>query len=407
MAVCETDTTLFIHIPLSATQLELHHRRRNANQPTLSALIGLATTAGAAWACWAGRYRRDVLLATPPQFGWDWCDQWLERRSGLDALVAGLDGRTEYDVVTAISRHPAGARIAAAERHALYRRLRAANAPQQHETPLPADDAEALLLALVSLADPDRLPALTVNGCADVSLMHDLLTIAYRLLSRQPALPLALLLSESQYRTLQQSLPQTRATALLREGVIRLGEQPRQTTPTAPADTAPGFGSLQPGIAALNRLRPTPAMWQDFFQLAERAASRDSDSPTDARAPDRARSHAERLLFACLQRHPATAGRFQQNVRLPIDFGGRPLEVDLLAAAAGLAVEVDGYYHFRDAEAYRRDRRKDLLLQQHGYRVLRVLADDVAGRLDDVLGTLVSALDANPDGAAARPLPPL
>jgi len=35
-----------------------------------------------------------------------------------------------------------------------------------------------------------------------------------------------------------------------------------------------------------------------------------------------------------------------------------------------------------DAEAYRRDRRKDALLQENGYIVLRFLAEDVGKRLD-------------------------
>ena len=43
----------------------------------------------------------------------------------------------------------------------------------------------------------------------------------------------------------------------------------------------------------------------------------------------------------------------------------------------GLAVEIDGYYHFQDADAYRRDRRKDLELQKRGFLVVRVLAEDV------------------------------
>jgi very-short-patch-repair endonuclease len=43
-------------------------------------------------------------------------------------------------------------------------------------------------------------------------------------------------------------------------------------------------------------------------------------------------------------------------------------------------------------EAYRRDRRKDLLLQENGYIVLRFLALDVARRLDMVLDTISRAL---------------
>ena len=43
-------------------------------------------------------------------------------------------------------------------------------------------------------------------------------------------------------------------------------------------------------------------------------------------------------------------------------------------------------------QAYRRDRRKDMLLQENGYMVLRFLASDVGTHLDDVLDAIVRAL---------------
>ena len=48
--------------------------------------------------------------------------------------------------------------------------------------------------------------------------------------------------------------------------------------------------------------------------------------------------------------------------------------------------------HLGCAEAYRRDRRKDALLQENGYTVLRFLAEDVGKRLDDVLDSILRAL---------------
>jgi very-short-patch-repair endonuclease len=65
-------------------------------------------------------------------------------------------------------------------------------------------------------------------------------------------------------------------------------------------------------------------------------------------------------------------------VALPIPFDGfGTLEVDLLCADARLAIELDGGQHLADPIAYRRDRRKDQLLQENGYFVLRFLAEDV------------------------------
>ena len=42
--------------------------------------------------------------------------------------------------------------------------------------------------------------------------------------------------------------------------------------------------------------------------------------------------------------------------------------------------------------AYRRDRHKDLLLQENGYRVLRFLAEDVGKELDAVLDTILRSM---------------
>lgn len=74
-------------------------------------------------------------------------------------------------------------------------------------------------------------------------------------------------------------------------------------------------------------------------------------------------------------------------------FGQRPyVEIDLLARDLRLAVEIDGYYHFRDPQAFRRDRRKDWVLQKAGYVVLRFLAGDVINRQDAVVCRVLEAV---------------
>jgi very-short-patch-repair endonuclease len=81
------------------------------------------------------------------------------------------------------------------------------------------------------------------------------------------------------------------------------------------------------------------------------------------------------------------------NAQLPIPFDGwGRMEVDLLCELSHIAIELDGRQHLGDAEAYRRDRRKDALLQENGYRVLRFLADDVGKCLDQVLDAILRAL---------------
>ena len=68
------------------------------------------------------------------------------------------------------------------------------------------------------------------------------------------------------------------------------------------------------------------------------------------------------------------------------------MEVDLLCEPPQIAIELDGRQHLGDAEAYRRDRRKDALLQENGYRVLRFLTEDVGKRLDQVLDAILRTL---------------
>ena len=58
---------------------------------------------------------------------------------------------------------------------------------------------------------------------------------------------------------------------------------------------------------------------------------------------------------------------------------------------AGFVIELDGAQHLADAEACRRDRRKDAL-QQNGYFVLRFLAEDVGKNLDLILDAVLTAL---------------
>lgn len=115
--------------------------------------------------------------------------------------------------------------------------------------------------------------------------------------------------------------------------------------------------------------------------------------PTDATGFDRARSAAEAFLYRRLETLEATKGRFRLNAQLPIAFDSTGhTEVDLLCVDARVVVEVDGPQHLSDAGAYRRDRHKDRLLQEHGYWVLRFLAADVGNDLDSVLDAILRSL---------------
>jgi superfamily II DNA or RNA helicase/very-short-patch-repair endonuclease len=113
----------------------------------------------------------------------------------------------------------------------------------------------------------------------------------------------------------------------------------------------------------------------------------------DAEGIQRARSATEAFLYRRLETLPETTGLFRLNARLPISFDGwENMEVDLLCEEQRVAIELDGGQHLADAEAYRRDRRKDVLLQENGYFVLRFLAEDLGTHLDMVLDAILRSL---------------
>jgi very-short-patch-repair endonuclease len=115
--------------------------------------------------------------------------------------------------------------------------------------------------------------------------------------------------------------------------------------------------------------------------------------PPDADGAQRARSASEAFLFRRLETLAPTKGRFAVNTKLPIPFDGTGnLEVDLLCRDVRVAVELDGAQHLADRVEYRRDRRKDQLLQENGYLVLRFLAEDLGRDLDAVLDAILRAL---------------
>ena len=81
------------------------------------------------------------------------------------------------------------------------------------------------------------------------------------------------------------------------------------------------------------------------------------------------------------------------------------MEVDLLCADSRVVVEIDGAQHLADPVAYRRDRRKDQLLQENGYLVLRYLAEDLAKELDSVLDGILRSLSSRRARGGPDPYP--
>ena len=166
-----------------------------------------------------------------------------------------------------------------------------------------------------------------------------------------------------------------------------------------PASAAPGWPASVP--------LPADGSWKHQHGASVRRLLRDGvdepladlftqvarEIPSGAQGAERARSASEAFLFRRLQGLPETRDRFRVNERLPIPFSGDGhMEVDFLDPESKLVLELDGSQHLANREAYRRDRRKDALLQEHGYLVLRFLAEDLGTRLDAVLDEVLRAL---------------
>jgi hypothetical protein len=240
----------------------------------------------------------------------------------------------------------------------------------------------------VRLAGTPRVTVLVGGDCAR-ALWHEWLSVtalAGTLLDGQlatamadavaraaadPTAPIAVLCSPDDLRAWRAGR-RDRLVAMVDEGAIAIpdDELPGRAALAEPAGSAAAQGGMaaaqEPtvGSAAVARSRPRAS------------SSPAAGSPQAPCYTAGARSAAEAALFEALEGTPSTAGRFELNGRLAVRFGAGAIEVDVLARRDHIAIEIDGYRHF-DLDAYRRDRRKDLLLQTYGYLVIRVLAHDV------------------------------
>jgi very-short-patch-repair endonuclease len=227
------------------------------------------------------------------------------------------------------------------------------------------------LVALGELVPPERQPVLVLAHPGDgVPAWVDR---AARLLAElafaQPRLACCLVLEPGLLRGYLDGAAESRAKAMVRESIV--------TVPDGEPDDGDAEGFSAAPAAPAGAALPSAT----------------GDGAYDPDDDDRARSAAERLLFDRLEAMPETAGLFRLNETIDLAFGrNRKMEIDLAAPALRLAVEVDGYYHFQDPEAYRRDRRKDLELQKHEYLVVRVLAEDVLAEPGQAIETILGAI---------------
>jgi very-short-patch-repair endonuclease len=249
------------------------------------------------------------------------------------------------------------------------------------------------LMALHALIPTGAAPALLLSGTGTGWLTRAA-RVATRLCDAAPPLVVALHTERTALDTYLRG-SESQSLALVREGLLVL-EAPSAEELRRRLEKL-GVQSPEALSDSLARLAADGVTDEVLARYGE--AARELEASTrDPEAVDRARSSAERFLHSLLDSLPATQGLFALNERAEFRINHRPVEVDFLSRRLRVAIEVDGYYHFQSAEAYRRDRRKDLALQRHGYLVLRFLANDVVARLEEIRDTILEVVSLRREG---------
>jgi Protein of unknown function (DUF559) len=369
--------------------LDRHQSRRDSGLPTVSVLAGPWGLALREARLWADRRGRPIVEVADPRLD-AMADAWADRLAAFDDLRRRVVSRLARRVGDDADADDLGGRIARMSRpelelfleealpdrggegvEAACRWILQGTADGMHlagpglasrlgaalSSPAGLEPSGRALDALGALIAPGSGPVILAARAPDGAEAPAWFEAAARSMARlilaQPRLSAILLVDPTVLDAYLRVAPESREKALIRSGVVAV---------VGPVGD----------------------------EIGRRPVGSEPDGPV---GDDRARSEAERFLFERLESLPATAGLFELNSALDIPFGpGRSMEVDLASDALQLAIEVDGYYHFQDEEAYRRDRRKDFLLQSRGYLVVRVLAEDVVRRLEDVLALILEAV---------------
>lgn len=390
--------------PRSVTQgrLDRHAVRRTGGVPTVSVLTGPVGAGRGAWSDWAAR----TGCLTCSARGHFPLARWL----AAAAVTVPLSTLAVRALARRLDRDPD-------DLLAEWRSKTSTDRERCWDTAAPhADDDILRTLSLVPVDAPPEVAVDTLRPFGDravspvvrvhphakwpgvvfvVESPDELSAVAVEASTwagRVPALALAVIVSAAVWAEYQRTAPEDRGKALLREGEVTVAgidpeEADRRLAAVGVSD------SVRASLAAGNA--------DEALVTAATEVARATIAPPESEEEDsRARSAAEAFLFRMLESLPETAGRFEPNAELEFRFGPRPAEVDLLCRELRLAVEIDGYYHFGEPSAYRRDRTKDWELQRRGFVVLRFLAADVLPRYEAVRDRILDAVRTLPPGGA-------
>ncbi len=388
--------------------LDRHDERRRREVPTISVLVGPLASSSHVFSHWADTRARTLVsvpleTADPEAIVVPWLDElaknhdlsaaavhWVAKRLNrdADALVRSLRVMTYHELGVFRATYlpiDAGTSVELVGRYLLERTVTGTR-PAKREL---AGELDCLLKshgrpwlrvfrAIGELVNQDYLPiVLTSVANLSVTEFARIARMLTDLAAVQPRAGLAISVEHELFDSFVTQAPSSRAKAVLLESVVSLAGEGLRITPRAVLASVESHISTD-GITVPEELE---------FQIEDLQSSKQSSLDDDAR------SAAERFLFERLGSIAETAGLFELNATLDFYFGSnRWIEVDLVARSLKLAVEVDGYHHFHDPEAFRRDRRKDMELQKQGYLVVRILAEDVVERLEEVIDTILEAV---------------
>jgi len=246
-----------------------------------------------------------------------------------------------------------------------------------------------LLHSISEMIPSDELPAIIIPIkilCSNNESLNNIeksARILEKISSHLCFLPVALALNETDYNKFIAQAPDSRVKALCQETTIQVKgldfTNAKQMLNSIP-ETSNSIVSKV--VKVLVNEGTTEKLIQDFKKIVLTSLSPDLKN---VKQTNNARSNVEKFFFHLLETLSETTGLFELNGKLDFKFGNKLMEVDFVSKKYKIAIEIDGYYHFTSKEAYRRDRRKDWILQKKGYIVLRILADDIVCKLEEII----------------------
>jgi very-short-patch-repair endonuclease len=365
-----------------------HEQRRRDGLPTLSLHVGTESEWGSTLGVFEGA-GRNVVRSHANEVGAitsDWLSAVGARHDVLDeafVFVAQALGVSRGELRAAWAARSDSERLRWIEQRGAHGGSDLRAALETLRSALDADAVSALSLDTLMSWWPACTHVVWCVEAAEPAGLRALLGLA----AEQPTWPLLASVSRQLWPGIRQALD-GRSQAWLDSSMLpspRAHEKPHsqhheEALLLPPVGVRPVPAAIPPAEAAPLALQTRAAEALSESQRAHAGAAPERDL-----LEQRARSLAEQRLFELLSTDPLTRGLFELNRPLPFDFGARATEPDLVSLQLRLVLEVDGYYHFQELDAYRRDRRKDVLLQQHGYLVSRHLASDVVERAGEVL----------------------